>query len=540
MLEKVILEIKNNILKPLDISKLKETILLSKKLSIPEHELLILAWIYDSENNQQFVVQVEMFKIFKFLFALESKRLRKLVQNLERKQFIQQYDNQGVICYLIPSNVVTAIDDSDWDFFRNVNPIGLENCFNFFHNKVLKYHSLNGYEVDEYLNTIIARNSKYELIKYIKSNFLYHDTISACVLMSICTKTLTDNDSFNFGYLVQYIGYRDSEIKELRKAIHMKEWPPIREGFVEIDGDTFLEFNPKLMLTAKGIDSFFDGIDSFTFEFTRKKMGRINSQLIKPEQIKPVKLVFRDEMQLFVNRLGSFLSKDKYTNYIESLDELERMKGITVLFHGPPGSGKTELALQLSKVTGRSIMKVQVSDFLSKWVGESEANLKQIFKDYKKACFQMDLEPILFFNECDQIIGKRMNTRNSTDQMMNGIQNIILEEMETFEGILIGTTNLISNMDSAFERRWSIKLKFDEPDIHAIRVTWQSLLPEVDQKVIEEIMDKFEFSIAEIANIVKRYKIEKIMGMEMDSKQILIKLCESEKFSISNKRVVGF
>jgi SpoVK/Ycf46/Vps4 family AAA+-type ATPase len=236
------------------------------------------------------------------------------------------------------------------------------------------------------------------------------------------------------------------------------------------------------------------------------------------------------------------LKPASFSKYQASFPKNAKMKGLTLLFHGGPGCGKTEFALQLSKATGRPLMKVEVTDFQSKWVGESEKQLKQIFADYKMACDRMgDAMPILFLNECDQVIGRRVGIKSSVDQMTNALQNIILEEMENFKGILIGTTNLTANMDPAFERRWVMKVQFESPNEIAKVAIWKSAIKGLRQSEAQELASQFDLTPGEISNISRRFVIEKMLGLTQTRLNTLKLLCESENYhSPTITKSIGF
>jgi SpoVK/Ycf46/Vps4 family AAA+-type ATPase len=124
--------------------------------------------------------------------------------------------------------------------------------------------------------------------------------------------------------------------------------------------------------------------------------------------------------------------------------------------------------------TNREIMKVEISQSKSMWFGESEKIIKRIFTDYKAFAKESKQTPILLFNEADAILSKR-NAAGSSNvaQTENAIQNILLEEFENFEGILIATTNLASNLDTAFERRFLYKVQFQKPSVNIRAKIWK-------------------------------------------------------------------
>lgn len=120
----------------------------------------------------------------------------------------------------------------------------------------------------------------------------------------------------------------------------------------------------------------------------------------------------------------------------------------------------------MARRTGRKILEADVAKLRNCYVGETEKNMRALFADYRTACEENKLKPILLFNEADAILGKRMEGAvKAVDRMENSVQNILLQEMETFEGIMIATTNLLGNLDPAFERRFLFKIRFNKPEL---------------------------------------------------------------------------
>jgi len=149
-----------------------------------------------------------------------------------------------------------------------------------------------------------------------------------------------------------------------------------------------------------------------------------------------------------------------------------------IIFYGPPGTGKTMTAYSLAKSLKRQILSFDCSKILSMYVGESEKNVRKIFDTYRDLTEKTKTEPILLLNEADQFLSARTSgSGNSADQMHNQMQNIFLEQIETFSGVLIATTNLLENIDSAFSRRFNYKIEFKRPDRMQRRVLWEKMLP---------------------------------------------------------------
>ena len=216
--------------------------------------------------------------------------------------------------------------------------------------------------------------------------------------------------------------------------------------------------------------------------------------------------------------------------------------GFCCIFSGQPGTGKTETVYQLARETGRDIMRVDVDKVKSCWVGESEKNIKALFDRYRSICKNSSLAPILLFNEADAVLGVRIEGASSAvDKMENSIQNIILQEMESLEGIMIATTNLTSNLDKAFERRFLYKIKFEKPTVEARAKIWMTMLPGLKEEDAERLASKFDLSGGEIENVVRKHTVNSILfGNESISMDELIEICRQERMSKSNEKRIGF
>ncbi len=149
-----------------------------------------------------------------------------------------------------------------------------------------------------------------------------------------------------------------------------------------------------------------------------------------------------------------------------------------IIFYGPPGTGKTLTAHSLSRSLKRQVLSFDCSKILSMYVGESEKNVRKIFDTYSDLTKQTKTEPILLLNEADQFLASRSaGVGSSADQMHNQMQNIFLEQIEKFQGILIATTNLLENIDQAFSRRFNYKIEFKKPDQKQRLKLWTMMLP---------------------------------------------------------------
>ncbi|HFU5778602.1 TPA: AAA family ATPase, partial [Campylobacter jejuni] len=130
-----------------------------------------------------------------------------------------------------------------------------------------------------------------------------------------------------------------------------------------------------------------------------------------------------------------------------------------IIFYGPAGTGKTMSALAMAKSMKKSVLSFDCSKILSKWVGESEQNVRKIFDTYKNIVQTCKQSPILLLNEADQFLSTRVDGSSGSDKMHNQMQNIFLEQIERFSGVIIATTNFLESLDSAFSRRFDYKIE---------------------------------------------------------------------------------
>jgi len=150
-----------------------------------------------------------------------------------------------------------------------------------------------------------------------------------------------------------------------------------------------------------------------------------------------------------------------------------------IIFYGAAGTGKTMTAYSLAKSLKRQVLAFDCSKILSMYVGESEKNVRKIFDTFYELSEKTKTEPILLLNEADQFLGARSSgTITGADQMHNQMQNIFLEQIENFRGMLIATTNLLENIDKAFSRRFNYKIEFKKPDESQREQLWELMLPE--------------------------------------------------------------
>lgn len=277
-----------------------------------------------------------------------------------------------------------------------------------------------------------------------------------------------------------------------------------------------------LALTEKGRELFMED----DYRSNRKRI----KDVIEPNEIKLKELFYDESTTCQIDFLRESLCDKKFVKMQKRLEQKSLTKGVAVLLYGASGTGKTETVLQIARATGRRVMHVDISQSKSCWFGESEKIVKKIFINYKELCKLDKRKPILLFNEADAIFSKRMDVDSSTtSQTMNTIQNIILEEMETLDGILIATTNLSNNIDEAFDRRFLFKIQFKRPSNEAKMLIWKSKLQMLTDDECLKLAENYDLTGGEIDNIIRKTEMNEVVRGEVPSFEYINELCRTER-----------
>ncbi|MCR2094011.1 AAA family ATPase [Campylobacter upsaliensis] len=239
--------------------------------------------------------------------------------------------------------------------------------------------------------------------------------------------------------------------------------------------------------------------------------------------------------------------KDKKVLERLSLWGIKSSKNIEakIIFYGPPGTGKTMSAFGVAKAMKKAVLSFDCSKILSKWVGESEQNVRKIFDTYKNIANSCKQSPILLLNEADQFLSTRIEGGSVSDKMHNQMQNIFLEQIERFSGVLIATTNFLESLDSAFSRRFDLKIEFKKPDFKDRLKMWEKFLPQnadFEEAFELETLAKYELSGAQILMVVKNTALKTAISKDgiFTMRAFLESIQKELEGSFDKSKIVGF
>lgn len=511
----------------------KQILYIAQRLQMSEREAVILAIMANFYNEWNSISDlahyVDCHRLHMLYYAAELESLRK-------KSYVKLNSRSDKERYKISADTLKAIRQNEVPQPLDLKVADILELFDllnkFIHQR--KIEDVNYQEFVEMVQELLTTNASLSFARDIKSLGLNDADLT--LLLWGCNMAINNDDMVIVpsDYESLYEGEGPLFRRQVR-ALKRGDSALIKKGLFQLMDDEGRAHSDALTLT------------SYVCEELLQDMGIANpikkdNLLTSHSEIVAKELFYNPKEERSLSQLRSMLAPEQFDNICNRLDKKGMRKGFACLFYGAPGTGKTETVLQLARQTERDIMQVNISEINSKWVGESEKNIKALFDRYRRLVKDRERAPILFFNEADALINKRnANAEHAVDKMENAMQNIILQEMEGLEGIMIATTNLTSNMDSAFERRFLYKIEFEKPSLEAKLSIWRSMLPTLSEADAMMLATKYDFSGGQIENIARKQTVEEILtGEELNIKRI-VEFCNAERLNNSTVRSrIGF
>jgi hypothetical protein len=381
------------------------------------------------------------------------------------------------------------------------------------------------------INDIEKKNANIEFLREVKK--MIPDRSERILFIHFCAEYYAGNLNLELIPKIRLVTADERRQLELRLTISNGISPLIRKGLLELR-ETFFRSEIEVRLSTKAIELLFNGNKKLVTGGKPQK----SPDVIPSKDIKPKKLFFNREEKEKLGFVEQLLQPGNYSNLIKRLEKSGNKTGIAMLFSGLPGTGKTESVYQIARNTGRDICRVNISETKSKWFGESERLIKEVFDRYRNLCKDAENKPILLFNEADGVFSTRKQIGDSAvDQTENAIQNILLQEMEDLEGILIATTNMTKNLDKAFDRRFLYKIQFGKPATEARSQIWKIKIPSLAKPNTLKLAQNHDLSGGQIDNISRKFITHQILKGEPPTLQQIEAWCLEERVTQEIKKI---
>ena len=296
-----------------------------------------------------------------------------------------------------------------------------------------------------------------------------------------------------------------------------------KRGIIEYSTSQGLADRTYLCLTHAACKSLFTELEVSLEE----EIPITLKELLTHQDIRPKALFYNAAESRQVDTLADLLSEVRFAEICSRLQKKGLRSGFAALFYGVPGTGKTETVYQLARQSGRDILKVNIAETKSMWLGESEKCIQGIFDNYREMMKRCDSAPILLFNEADAVFSKRQQVDSHQPvQTLNAMQNILLQEMENLE------------------RRFLYKIEFCKPESSVRKAIWQAMMPELSDEVAEHLAERCDLSGGQIENVARRYTVEHILHGTPLTLEGILELCRAERIDerplTASQHPIGF
>ena len=508
----------------------------SEKLDLTKEQSIMMALFIDNSDDER----IKISDFGEFLECRTTKLIRYMsdIDVLEKRELVRCCrQRQSGITYRVPMEVVEAFKKNEKYVPKDCSGLS---CIELFGEIEMLLELRGGKELTydalaEKMHHLFDSNKQLLYVQKVRS--YDYDTDDEMMLILFSHLFVNNSDDNIRFYDIDSLYDDNRKWRIVKSSLDKENHVLLREHLIEYNNSDGFVDRESFRMTEQAKRELFSELSLASLRKNAKRRDVVLS-----EDIAPKKLFYGDKISTQIAELGKLLEEEHFNQIRSRMKDSGFRCGFTCLFYGEPGTGKTESVLQLARQTGRDIIQVNISQIKSMWVGESEKNIKQLFDDYRAKVKDSERTPILLFNEADAIINKRQEgAERAVDKMENSIQNIILQEMETLDGILIATTNLVQNMDKAFERRFLYKIRFEKPTIEARMNMWHEMIPALNEEDSRALASKYNFSGGQIENIARHYTISNILHGKSDNiVQELSAYCDSERLESKEVRRIGF
>ena len=492
---------------------------LSKALQLTKDEAMLLSFFFEMCSSSR----IWMSNIAEMINTsnLRIISMMNVADSLISKGYIRKGSRvRDENWYTVPGNVLDSIRQNIKPTPKSLKGLTFDEFFDIL-GEYMNEEEIGMAELEGHIDMLIEGNPHLNYCKVAES---YGLKGRERVLLHIFAHRLINEDDDMIG-AHDWEDYLESKrlIKNMVRSWKSGESDLIKKGIFEAYPSDNMRDADFYHLTDKAKEELFPGMNLV------EKTAKEDKSLVSHTSFTAKELFYTDKVNAKIARLTELLQPDKFEQVTERLSENGMRKGFACLFYGSPGTGKTETVNQLARLTGRDVMVVDVTKIKSCWVGESEQNIKKLFDRYRALVKRSDVAPILLFNEADGVLGIRQEgAQRAVDKMENSIQNIILQEMESLDGIMIATTNLTSNLDKAFERRFIYKIEFERPTVEAKKQIWKSMIPSLSDEFAQSLAQEFDLSGGQIENIARKRTVELILSGNDPSEEMMREYCREE------------
>lgn len=431
--------------------------------------------------------------------------------------------------YVLSQNCFTAILTCNRKLIRGRREVSMASFLKEFDTIVSNRKDYPEDELMGMLFTIIDDFSTVEEIGWLRQQkFSRQDEVLMC--LAIRSYILYDQ-ALEIENAVKVLANDSFSRYQLQKELLSGKNRLIREEYLVFDIDFFAFQDMKLSARSlAGMCSFHDGV---------KKPVRLKMlSLLSPESL-PDEPYLHENAEL--KQIEQLVNRENYEK-IRS-----RVTRLTVLLTGAPGVGKTSFVNQLAKKCDRPILTANIAGILSSFVGESEKNIVQLFKEAEMAYREFEVTPIIIFDEAESLLYSRHSKSGSAvDQMSNNIISLLLMCLDKFRGILICCSNFDfskGRFDPALHRRFHSVVQLKSPSRNVLKSIFNHYFPNTEEMFVDSFLNEYQFiTPSQIRNLSEKLEIRRMFCENSKPEELLREIAENDlAFFVRNQsRSIGY
>ena len=477
-----------------------------------------------------------MLSVFKYMSDFDElvklKVLRKSKVDRRRRRVPDRLDE---LKFYVPAHIIKSISEGDTKLpSRQKSNMTVYELLDNFAN-LLQERENSLFTQEELDSEVIALLDEQKQIGYVKSVKGFKlNRADLMLLLFVCCQ-FTDYDEADLIYFLKTYFSETSDQMIVRKEFLKGDNKLQKLKLVESPTDNFRS-DRTLRLSEYAKELFFgEDKELFITNLSRK------SDIIVSSEIIPQKLFFNTKEQEQLDILADLLRPENFKSICSRMEASGLRTGFNILLFGPAGTGKSQTCYNLAQQSKRDIFKIAIELTKSKWFGDSERLIAELFDRYSHLTKSSQLTPILLLNECDAILSTRISVQSSVSETQNSMKNLLLERMESLNGILLATSNLTQNIDKAFDRRFLFKIELKQPEMETRILIWKDKIPGLTHDDYQTLSKQFDLSGGQLENITRKLILKEILsGKKLNLSQI-IELCEQEfLLKTGDRKPMGF